>query len=173
MYYIEGKYPFLLFMLAAVIHEFGHVLAIKTLKGKIKRVDIMPLCARIVTSGTLSHKRDMAVFLCGPAANIIVFFMYLPFLFVSRSPYIWYFALVNLFLAVLNLLPIPGNDGYRALEAMLKNKSDEETAFSMAKRMGNISNIFFFVLTAASVVLSGFNPGVTALAAAANLYKKD
>ena len=173
MYYIEGKYPFLLFMLAAVIHELGHVLAIKTVKGKIKRIDIMPLCARIVTSGALSHKVDMLVFLCGPAANIIMFCVYLPFLFVSRSPYIWYFALVNLFLAVLNLLPIPGNDGYRALEALLKNKSDEETVFSIAKRIGNISNILFIMLTAASVIASGFNPGVTALAAAANLYKKD
>lgn len=163
----------MLFLLAAIIHEAGHVIAIKSAKGSIKRIDIMPLCARIVTSGTMSHKADIAVFLCGPCANLAVFLMYVPFLFVSRSPYIWYFAAVNLFLAVLNLLPIPGNDGYRALDAFFKKRFDEDIAFRRVKRIGKVSNILFFLLTACSVVASRFNPGVTALAAAANLYKKE
>lgn len=69
MYYIEGKYPFLLFVLAAVIHECGHILAIRSVKGRIRRVDIMPLGACIVTDGGMSHKADIRIFLWGPAAN--------------------------------------------------------------------------------------------------------
>lgn len=173
MYYIEGKYPFYLFILAALIHECGHIIAIKGVGGSIKRVDIMPLCARIVTGGAMPHKADMLIFLSGPTANIIMFLLYLPFLFVSNSPFVWYFAFVNLFLALINLLPIPGNDGYRAIESFFHIRSGEETVARRMRIVSVTAKTVFFALSFAAVVLSGFNPGVTALTAAANIYKKE
>lgn len=163
----------MLFVLCALIHEAGHLLAIKKAGGKIGRVDIMPLGARIVTVGLTSHKSDIKVYLQGPCANLLFFSLSFPFAVAVHSPYVLYFALCNLFLAVLNLLPIRGNDGYHALSAFISQNAEEEKIFFLMEKTRKISEAVFFILSLLSVFASGFNPGVIGLTAAANIYKKD
>lgn len=159
-------------MLAAILHEAGHLAAIKIENGGIKRVDIMPLGARIVISGTLSHKSDFKIYLCGPLVNTVLFCICFPPALALRMPYLLYFAFSNLFLAFVNLLPLAGNDGYCAYLAWCFEREGEENARRTARIAETLSKWVFFVLSALAVLLSGFNPGVIGLTAAANIYKK-
>lgn len=159
-------------MLAALLHEVGHLFAIRISGGSVKRVDIMPLGARIVTSGTLSHKSDIAIYLSGPLVNLAVFALVFAPAYFFRLPYPLYFALANLFLAFVNLLPLAGNDGYCALISFYCNRYGEGSEHVFVKRAEVLSKWAFFILSALAVVFSGFNPGVIGLTAAANIYKK-
>ncbi len=163
----------MLFISCALLHEAGHLLAIKRVGGKIGRVDIMPLGARIVTVGITSHTSDIKVYLSGPFTNVLFFALSLPFGIAVRSPYILYFSLCNLFLALVNLLPISGNDGYNALTAFISQRAEEEKLFSLMEKTGKISGFIFILLSFLAVLASCFNPGVIGLTAAANIYKKD
>ena len=156
-----------------MLHEAGHLIAIKRVGGKIGRVDIMPLGARIVTVGITSHTCDIKVYLSGPFANILFFALSLPFGIAMNSPYILYFSLCNMFLALVNLLPISGNDGHNALIAFISQRADEEKLFFLMEKTGKISELVFIVLSFFAVLASCFNPGVIGLTVAANIYKKD
>ncbi|MBR6506938.1 MAG: hypothetical protein IKT37_04995 [Clostridia bacterium] len=173
MAYIEGASPFLLFLSCALIHEIGHFIAIKAVNGKIGRVDIMPLGARIITVGITSHINDVNVYLSGPLANILFFVLSFPAGVAANSPYVLYFSLCNLFLAFVNLLPISGNDGYCAVIALVSQKAQEEKLFSVMEKTRKISEAVFVLLSFLAVLASRFNPGVIGLTAAANIYKKD
>lgn len=166
-------YPFLLFISCALLHEAAHLLAVKSVGSKIGRVDIMPLGARIITVGITSHKSDTKVYLSGPLANILFFALSLPFGIAIRSPYALYFSLCNLFLALVNLLPVSGNDGYNALIAFISQKTEEEKLFRLMEKARKISETVFILLSFLAVFASRFNPGVIGLTAAANIYKKD
>ncbi len=163
----------MLFISCAFLHETGHLLAIKKVGGKIGRVDIMPLGARIVTVGITSHTDDIKVYLSGPFANVLFFVLSLPFGIAVRSPYVLYFSLCNLFLAFVNLLPISGNDGYNALTAFISQRTEEEKLFSLMEKTRKISETVFILLSFLAVLASRFNPGVIGLTTAANIYKKD
>ena len=171
--YIEGIYPFLLFLSCALLHEAGHFLAIKKVGEKIGRVDIMPLGARIVTVGITSHKSDIKVYLSGPFANILFFVLSFPLALTVNSSYILFFSLCNIFLALVNLLPISGKDGYHALMSLVSQKTGEEKLYSVMERTRKISEIVFIVFSFLAVLASRFNPGVIGLTTAANIYKKD
>lgn len=159
-------------MLAALLHECGHLIAIRFTHGRVRRVDIMPLGARIVTSGTLSHKSDLKIYLSGPLTNVAVFLAFFPPAFALRQPYLLYFAFANLFLALVNLLPLAGNDGYCAYLAWRCDKAAEGNVHVSAKYAETLSKWVFFCFSVLAVLLSGFNPGVIGLTAAANIYKK-
>lgn len=159
-------------MLAAILHEAGHLAAIKIENGGIKRVDIMPLGARIVTSGTLSHKSDIKIYLSGPFANLIAFSVFFLPAVVFRQPYLMYFSFANLLLSLVNLLPLAGNDGYCAYLAWCSDKYGEGGILKSANIVEALSKWAFFCLSLLAVLLSGFNPGVIGLTAAANIYKK-
>ena len=160
-------------MLSALLHEAGHLTAIKAVGGNVRRVDIMPLGARIVTSGTMAHVQDIAVYLCGPVANLVFFSLSLPLALAVRSPYCLYFSLANLFLALVNLLPVSGNDGFCVLSAAVSRKAQGERLYSALNGVRRLSEAVFCLLSFTAVFASGFNPGVIGLTTAANIYKKD
>ena len=163
----------MLFISCAVLHESGHLLAIRMVGGKIGRVDIMPLGARIITVGITSHINDVNVYLSGPLANILFFVLSFPLALTVNSPYVLYFSLCNMFLAFVNLLPISGNDGYCAVIALVSQKAQEEKLFSVMEKTRKISEAVFVLLSFLAVLASRFNPGVIGLTVAANIYKKD
>ena len=172
MLYIEGAAPFSLFILAALLHEMGHVIAVKHYGGNVKRIDVMPLGARIVTTGELSHIQDTVIYLSGAAANGFAALLFAPALMFNTSPYLLYFILSNIFLGAINLLPIKGNDGYCALSSFLENRNKYDKDTGALKRVMRVSDVLFFIFSFGAVYASGFNAGIISLVAAANIYKK-
>ena len=64
-----GMFPYMLF--AAVLHELGHISAIKLCGGKIGKLKITVGGAEIVSNlFPLGYKKELLVCLAGPAASI-------------------------------------------------------------------------------------------------------
>lgn len=96
---------------ATALHEMGHVAAALALKVKVHRVGISrkgPYIRRACGTPT----QNLAITLAGPGMNL-----WLAFMFHRVSPN---FALCNLLIGVINLLPIPASDGSRVLQLMRK-----------------------------------------------------
>ena len=92
-------------LLAALIHELGHLLALKIAGGRVLSIRLRSFGARI-EAAPMSPGRTALCSLAGPAAGALTIFTYKTF------PEL---ALVGLVQTVFNLLPVYPLDGGRAL----------------------------------------------------------
>lgn len=112
---MDGRYTLLL--LAAMIHEGGHAIAMAASGKLIDRITLLPAGLDIsYHGGSDSYLADIAVALCGPLVNLAAAFLF------SRcdGPMYDYFVGVNLSLCFFNLLIIYPLDGGRVLELTLE-----------------------------------------------------
>lgn len=147
-------YTFLLF-LAMLCHEGGHLLCLYACGKRRVRMTLSAFGAEIYYApALLSLKQELLVALGGVGINLVSAVMLLLF-GVGQS--CLYFAVASLTLATLNLLPIKGLDGGRALDAVLLRFFVPERAYRLQKCI-SFSFIFpLFVLSVCVLVQSGFN----------------
>ena len=105
-------------VLAAILHESGHIVASKALSIPISHMKLDVLGARLRTSGKLcSYPSMIALCLAGPLINFVCFAFTLPFS--ENFDFLHEFCLSSLSLGLLNLLPIDGFDGGRIVHSIL------------------------------------------------------
>ena len=93
-------------LFAVLMHEGGHLAAMWILDCAPKRVRLVPASVEITAKMTVSHKNEIAVALCGPLVNIILFITFgLNYLVYKRSLSL-ICCLINLLIAAFNLLPV-------------------------------------------------------------------
>lgn len=112
---MDGRYTLLL--LAAMIHEGGHAIAMAASGKLIDRITLLPAGFDIsYHGGSQSYPADIAIALCGPLVNLASAVLF------SRcdGPMYDYFVGVNLTLCFFNLLTIYPLDGGRVLELTLE-----------------------------------------------------
>lgn len=116
----------------AVLHELGHTAVMVLLGGKPSEVDIRAFGARIKTGGKdLSYKGEIAVAAAGPAVSFLLWAVFwAAFLHGGKEIYMSC-ALVNLALALFNLLPIADLDGGRILENFLMLFFSQKTVYAV------------------------------------------
>ena len=104
-------------LLAAALHECGHLLALRAFGVRAEGLRLSALGAVLYARGAqrLSYGRELLVTLAGPGANLLCGF--LTALLALRLSWTDGFVLAgaHLLLAAFNLLPIPPLDGSRAL----------------------------------------------------------
>lgn len=110
----DTPYIAILTLVSAVIHEIGHGLAISLLAGDGTSIRGHASGFRIKEGRMLPYAHEVAIFLCGPLANILLFLITLPF-GELMSGYVRILGYVNLATGISNLLPFEGYDGYGAL----------------------------------------------------------
>lgn len=120
----DTPYVAVLTIIAAIIHELGHSLAIIALSG----TGHIP-CAhisgfRIKRNECLGYKEEILILLMGPFFNIAAFAISIPFLGYMDG-YIKIFAGINLMTALSNLLPVESYDGYGALKLIFTMTESE------------------------------------------------
>lgn len=111
----------LLFWLAAVLHELGHLLALYLLGGRVERFCFRLTGAELQYSGTrISYGGEVLLALAGPGVNLIL--AGLCVWAVGRWPTDWLyrFAGCHLVLAFFNLIPALPLDGGRVLRTLLE-----------------------------------------------------
>ena len=138
-------------LMAAVIHEGGHLLFAALLKMNISSMEFSLGGALIKTDGAdISAWKKAAVLLGGSGVNLICG----GFLFIFGLGQ--GFAMANIILGIFNLLPVKGLDGGSALELILDN-------FFMPRRVYEISRIislmFLFAIWVFAVFLMIFSGG--------------
>ena len=135
------------YLLAALLHELGHIIAAKVLKIEIKEIRFGFSGVRIVTDGHLtSYKNEALLAMAGPAVNMVAFSLVL-LLFHSSGAGIEeaiyateefmsapnfdprnigaFFALSSVLQAALNLLPVKTFDGGRILYCFMAQFAGE------------------------------------------------
>jgi Zn-dependent protease len=96
----EFKANNLMLLLAIVMSFLGFVLAAP---------------GAVIISGFVTRKEGGILAASGPAANLALAVLFIPFLFIF--PTIAYYGLmINAWLALFNLIPFPGFDGHRVIE---------------------------------------------------------
>ena len=113
----DEPYLAVLTILAALIHELGHLLVIMLLKSKTQMPIGRLFGFKIKENRLFSHKSEIMILGAGAAANILAAALLLP-LAKLLGNYIITFIYVNLATALSNLLPTDGYDGYGILSEL-------------------------------------------------------
>ena len=134
-------------LLAAFLHECGHLLAARVLRIPLGQLRLDFLGARMeVTGRLLSYGEEWLLCAAGPLASLI--FAALGALLWRVLPSAQIFSCASLVLGLLNLLPIRTFDGGRMLESLLTCLFSERVAMGV---MRVCSFLFLFLLWATAV----------------------
>lgn len=111
-------------LFAVFIHETGHLLAMWAADCQPKQIRLIPSSVQIVRSFSPKRCGEAAIAFCGPAANLVIFGVLTANYFIFKSEQSITFALLNLVIAVFNLLPVSGLDGGTLLTLFVAHFTD-------------------------------------------------
>jgi len=111
-------------LFAVFMHEMGHLFCMWALDTSPKSIRLIPASVQITRSIGSSYKKDIAVALCGPIVNFVLFLsLYFNYLAFGNKATLYY-ALLNLIIGVFNMLPVKGLDGGTVLYSVLVKRMD-------------------------------------------------
>ena len=165
MLWLEGAVPFLILMLSAAIHELGHIAAIYLCGYRIRRFDILPMGALLVCPEGIPYDREMLIALSGPMASLACGGIALAFALPFGCTELLFAALINIVLAVFNLMPFKKLDGGKALCCYLMSDNNKKTAERICSAASFFATLVFFAVLALFIIASDFNLGVMLLSA--------
>ncbi|MBE6702348.1 MAG: hypothetical protein E7585_02930 [Ruminococcaceae bacterium] len=147
-------------VLAATLHECGHLLAAKLLKIKLIRLELDLMGAKLYPAAQLpSYMAEGLLAAAGPAASLLLA------LVPPRSAFWATVHAATLSFALFNLLPIEGFDGGRMLHALLAAKKGEALAHRVLFVTSYLSLLHLFSLSACLLLRYGENATLAVLAA--------
>lgn len=162
MLWLEGVLPFCILFASALLHECGHLIALRCLGYRARRVDVLPMGALIVCPEGMPDKDECVIAISGPLVSVFCSLISFLWFAIDSSAYALFAAVINAVFGVFNLMPIKKLDGGKALCCYLshKNKKSAELICSVASVCARAVFVLFGVLC---VILSDCNAGVCAL----------
>lgn len=97
------------FLLAAALHEAGHLAALAALRIPVRELELRTVGA-VIRADLRGTPREAWALAAGPGINLLLAALF-------RLPWPM-FALCNLSLGLWNLLPLPGRDGWGLLQRL-------------------------------------------------------
>ena len=139
---------------AVFVHEMGHLFCMWAMDTSPKSVRLIPTSVQIIRGIGSSYKKDIAVAVCGPLVNFVLFFtLYFNYL-AFENKITLYYALVNLIICVFNLLPVKGLDGGTILFSLIARKTDYNRA-CVILRLVTILTAVAIIITAIVFTVRG------------------
>lgn len=133
-------------LLAALLHELGHIAASRQLSINLAGLKLDVLGARLHTGGHLySYSSMMLLCLAGPAVNLLCFALTLPHS--EQHAWVREFCYSSLSLCVLNLIPVEGFDGGRILHALLSALLPPNCVFRICKTLSFLSILTLWLIS--------------------------
>ncbi len=116
-------------LLAAILHELGHIAAALLSKARLTKLDITPFGLRMsCCDEQLSTARAVLVSSGGIIANLLTFFAAIALYGLTTQEHLQIFAYAGLIIGLLNLIPIEPLDGGRIFSLLLHRKLNSRTA---------------------------------------------
>ena len=128
---VDGSRFMLYTLLSAMLHELGHLAALRLCGAPVEEVVLRPFGINIVMGGgrMIGYRQEIAVALAGPLCSAVL----------AAAPYLWcvlvrpfedalFLSAINAALTLLNLLPIGDLDGGRARRYALLLTLSPDTA---------------------------------------------
>ena len=117
-------------VLTAFIHELGHLTAMSFLNCVPKTIAFQSFGIKIEksTALTLNYNKEMIIYFAGPAMNIICALILILMYYLKIDDTFFQTALIHIFTALFNLLPIGVLDGGNILRSFLKKHMYVNTA---------------------------------------------
>ena len=133
---------FLGWLLAATVHEFSHIIAIKILRVQVYEV-IVRSNGALIRTGPMSPATELVCVIAGPvgALSLLLFSKHLP-----------YAAVCALMQTAFNLLPIYPLDGGRALKCFFKLLKVEKFAHKSIYYLNIVMTIALLILVSYAMV---------------------
>lgn len=151
----DVPYIAILTVIAAIIHESGHIAAISVLSANTEIPQGHISGFKIKRAHLLTYFEEGVILAMGPIFNLIAFAISLPFANLLDG-YIGIFGIINLLTALSNLIPVEGYDGY----GVLKQLCMATGKFSLIKLLDHISFLFSVCATFFSLyVIDKFGSG--------------
>ena len=152
---LMGKvFYFLVYVLTAVLHEFGHYLASEKLGYKLNVITLLPFGA-VITGDLdgLTYKDECFISICGPLANFITAIIFVALWWFVPDAYAYTDVVVvaNFSVAIVNLLPAYPLDGGRFLYATLRLFLKRKTAKIIVVVIGIGLSLLLFTLFIISI----------------------
>ena len=153
------------FVLAAciLIHEGGHLTALRVRNCSVERIDIEPFGASILCDPLTPYRDELITTLAGPVAGLTAAAAGAAAMLLYPSPLLLYFSCANAALSLVNLVPAAPLDGSVILRTLLCLNQDPTTAEKILKRIGVACTAFLAVGAALCIVYSGFNLSLLAM----------
>lgn len=170
--FILGQNPVYvsIIILSALLHESAHICFLKIYRAKIERICIFPLgCEIFADTSRLSYKKELIVTLSGSLTNISLFILSYFVLKLYPLRFLLFFAVCNLFLGVINLIPLSFFDGGKALRLILYDCLEIDRAFYLHFSFDIFSSLIFFIFSLFLILYSNFNLSVSLVTLYASL----
>ena len=152
---IYRDYFTVLTLLSALMHELGHLFCIRLLDLDIEKITVFPFGADIRLAPSLrSYKTELSVSLSGPVVNLFICIIFLRVVFIPEI------AVINLVLAGMNLFPVNGLDGGKALYSFLVMHAEESTAEKILRITSFVSVFCFWVFSTFILLKGDGNPSL-------------
>ena len=163
---LEGFIPFSILMLSAFLHEAGHLTALKVMRYRYRRIDILPMGALIVCPEGIPDRDELIIALAGPLFSLAAALVTGAVFAASLNVYCLFALCINVFLALFNLLPNAKLDGGKALYCFLALYNKKDAAERICFAASLTATAFISVAAVVCWILSGRNYGVLLLFAA-------
>lgn len=133
-------------LFAVFIHETGHLFAMWVTDCQPRAIRLIPTSVQIVRDFSCKKGGEITIAICGPAANLVLFLTLIINHLVFKSEQSLSFAILNLVLAVFNLLPLLGFDGGVILTEGISRFTDIYKAERIVRIVTVIFAFFAFVV---------------------------
>ncbi len=160
IFWLEGFAPFVVMLASAAVHELGHLMTMKSLGYRMRRIDILPMGALIVLPEGVSYRDELKIAFSGPLASLLCALLSLALFLTTNSVLALFAACSNLVLALFNLLPERKLDGGKALYYYLLIKTNPETAEKVSSTASAVSSAVFVSLFLLCITLTNRNLGI-------------
>lgn len=127
------------FYAACIIHELGHIVAIRLTGGCIREISLSFLGIKISADPAATRIKGLLVLLSGPAANLLTGWICL------RLGIFGFFARFSIAEGLFNLLPLSCLDGGAALD-LLTQGTKYEKPLKIAAKIVFISPVLLYAL---------------------------
>ena len=149
-------------LLAALVHECGHLLAARVLGVRLRLLELDIPGARLLPAGALpSYAAEGWLAAAGPMASFLLAFCIYPL----DGVFFGTLFASTLSLGLFNLLPVGDFDGGRVLAALLAPRLGQQTAGRICLVSSYLSLFFLFSLSATLLLRYGENLSLAVLCA--------